>query len=132
VPPGDREGATATPGIPYFMPVVLIPSTMYLRVKRYKTMGGIIIIEDMAMRRSHRTMNMVREKLYEPTLRGFRFSESMKTRGMKNSFHQNMDERTPMVTNMGRARGTMILQNICQLLQPSILAASSSSFGIVL
>ena len=50
--------------------------------------------------------------------------------GNKKSFHIQMAFRMMTVTNMGLSMGMMILKKICGRLQPSMVAASSSSKGM--
>src|SRR5260370_2193014 len=52
--------------------------------------------------------------------------------GAKKSFHDARNARTVIVMNTGVDNGTMILKKIQSELAPSILAASSSSFGMLM
>jgi len=54
----------------------------------------------------------------------------MKTSGNKYWFHEFRKARMPIVVNTGTARGNIMWVNFCQAFEPSISAASRSSFGI--
>ena len=53
-------------------------------------------------------------------------------RGRKNSFHVQIKKKVKRTDRVGRLIGVTILVRIWNLLHPSILAASMSSFGKVL
>ena len=52
-----------------------------------------------------------------------------RTSGNRKSFQIGTNRKTTTVATAGRTSGTMIRKNICQVLAPSMRAASSSSGG---
>ncbi len=52
------------------------------------------------------------------------------TRASKNSFQVHIKMSTTRVVVAGLAKGQRIAQSVCQRLQPSIVAASTSSLGV--
>ena len=76
-------------------------------------------------------INISAIKSEAPTERFFEFEVGARIRLYKNSFQVPRKVIIELAATPGRAKGKAILKKVCNRELPSILAASSNSFGIV-
>src|SRR5512136_1156877 len=112
------------------MPVVVIPCTKYFCREKNRIKGGIIDSVAIAsalpqLDTAPASPTNVRNALDTLKIGGFvRYSK-----WLKKSSHVQRNVNSAVVTRAGTASGTMIRKKTPTLLHPSIIAASSSSFG---